>query len=343
MTLAHPSALPRLEVAPVPLIVDDAFYEYAREHSLPDCSVSFLMLAGSWSARNSRSGFVPSTVLADFSDDPDLITRTLSAARIVRRVSGGVRITEGRGLTVVNASDVLRDIERDKASAEQRRAVERERKRRYRTAKAAERREDSVPRVPPESRGTSTGVPPGVPPGSPGNPGKPQVTSTDVPRDICGTSRGTSRGTPASDDQDPDQDQSGVNQVSQLRDRFARTREHPDVINAAIEELCPKAGCVVTEDQAGRALGIIERRARNSRTSVLTDWADYARTAIRRERDVWAEMLCPPAAELEVIHAAPDPADADRHEFKPGGLEGRCLECDFPKFNRRFHREARPA
>jgi len=106
MFVAHPAALPLGEVAPVPLIVDDAFYEYAREHRLPDSSVSFLMRAGSYSARNSRSGFVPNSMLADFSDDPDLAVRRLQAAGLIKRADGGgVRIVEGKGVTVVNAAD----------------------------------------------------------------------------------------------------------------------------------------------------------------------------------------------------------------------------------------------
>jgi hypothetical protein len=95
----------------VPLIVDDAFYDDPDVRSLPDCSVAFLMRAGSWSARNSLSGFVPSKMLAHLGSDTDKITRTLQATGRIERVKGGVRITEGHGLTVVNAADAAREQE----------------------------------------------------------------------------------------------------------------------------------------------------------------------------------------------------------------------------------------
>lgn len=132
LALIRPPASPELSLAcPVtslgrglmPLIVDDAFYEFAREHRLPDCSVSFLMRAGSWSARNSRSGFVPATMLADFSDDPDQVKRTLCAAGLLERVDGGWRIAGGHGITVVNAVDVAAKAAEAEAVAETERSA----------------------------------------------------------------------------------------------------------------------------------------------------------------------------------------------------------------------------
>jgi hypothetical protein len=117
MFVAHPAALLICEVAPMPFIVDDAFYDDPDVCSLPDCSVAFLMLAGPWSARNSRSGFVPAAMLARFSSDPDLVVKTLLAARFLERVKGGVRIAEGRGLSVVNAADVAAKAAETEASA----------------------------------------------------------------------------------------------------------------------------------------------------------------------------------------------------------------------------------
>src|SRR5262249_41443611 len=140
--LETPRAVPAFHrTALMPFIVDDAFEDFAREHKLPDCSVSFLMRAGSWSARTSRSGFVPNSMLADFSSDPGQAVRALLAAKVLRRVKAGLRIVEGLGLTVVNAKDVHLDTEREKAGAEARRAKWRGDKQRQRDAEKADRRE----------------------------------------------------------------------------------------------------------------------------------------------------------------------------------------------------------
>lgn len=123
--VAYPAAPLSPEIALMSFIVDDAFYDDPDVCSLPDCSVAFLMLAGPWSARNSRSGFVPSSMLARLSSDPDLVTKTLHAAGLIWLVEGGVQIATGRGLTVVNAADVA-------AEAAQVREAARERKRKSR-------------------------------------------------------------------------------------------------------------------------------------------------------------------------------------------------------------------
>jgi hypothetical protein len=107
----------------VPFIVDDAFYDDPAVCGLPDCSVAFLMLAGSWSARNSHSGFVPSSMLARFTSAPDLVTRTLQAAGFLKRApGGGWQIVEGRGVTVVDAASVTAETTRQDAAAEAERA-----------------------------------------------------------------------------------------------------------------------------------------------------------------------------------------------------------------------------
>ena len=129
-SLAMLPLLPAPEAGLMPLIVDDAFYEFAREHRLPDCAVSFLMLAGSWSARNSRSGFVPATMLADFGSDPDQVKRTLCAAGLLERAEGGWQISEGYGVTVVDAADI-------EEKAAQKRAADARRQRKSRANRKA--------------------------------------------------------------------------------------------------------------------------------------------------------------------------------------------------------------
>jgi 5-methylcytosine-specific restriction endonuclease McrA len=91
----------------VPLIIEDNFCEIVREYAIPSRAVSAVTQAASWSARNSRSGLVPATVVALFTDDADQDERSLTAAGIVKRAKKGAwQIIPGCGLTVINACDV---------------------------------------------------------------------------------------------------------------------------------------------------------------------------------------------------------------------------------------------
>lgn len=107
----------------MPLYIDDAFHDFAREHRLPDCAGSFVNNAGSWSARNSRSGFVPASMLADFTGDPDTAVRALCAAGLLERAKGGVRFIEGTMITIVNACDVAAEQAALEASVEAERSA----------------------------------------------------------------------------------------------------------------------------------------------------------------------------------------------------------------------------
>lgn len=119
MTRAVP-AYPR--AALMPLIIDDSFYD-GIGGSLPDCSVAFLNRAGSWSARNSESGFVPSWALARFSSDLDQAVKPLLSAHLVKRVTGGIQILQGNGITIVNATDAAREAAEAEAEAAAKRSA----------------------------------------------------------------------------------------------------------------------------------------------------------------------------------------------------------------------------
>jgi hypothetical protein len=106
----------------MPFTIDDAFFD-GIGGSLPDCSVAFLNRAGLWSARNSESGFVPAWALARFSSDPDQAVRPLLSAHIVKRVTGGIQILEGNGVTIANAADVEAERVQAEASAEAERSA----------------------------------------------------------------------------------------------------------------------------------------------------------------------------------------------------------------------------
>lgn len=286
----------------MPFIVDDEFHVFARERSLPPCALSFLMLAGPWSARESRSGFVPNSMLADFSDDFAQAEGTLCSAGILKRVKAGVRIVEGHGLTVVNAKDVSRDTERERAEAEERREAWRLKKQGQRASKRAAKHERIAAGVP----GVSPKETIDVPRENPGHPKKPQVKASHVPGDITGTSPGTAK-TSASDYQDPDQNLSaGVNQ-SRVNPIDARVREAPSPGTLAVVA----AGCskklkrVVTEAEACRAIAEWERRA-EAAGEVIHDPEKYHPACIRREADLEAIIAAPlPAPPPEWLVPAP--------------------------------------
>jgi hypothetical protein len=72
---------------------DDDFHDRDDTWDLPDSAVALLARAGSWSARNHRNGFVPSSQLARFSSDPQAV-RELIRRAIFRKVKGGCQFTD---------------------------------------------------------------------------------------------------------------------------------------------------------------------------------------------------------------------------------------------------------
>jgi hypothetical protein len=296
MTVAYPAALLDPEVAQVPLIVDDAFYEYSREHSLPDCSVSFLMRAGSWSARNSRSGFVPSSMLADFSDDPDLVTRTLHAAALAERVKGGVQLASGHGITVINAADA----EAEEAEAQ---AVARA----QRAGKSAGGRHGNHKRWH-EGKGKRA---PGCEFCEAAEPPEPKRTSHGD-RIAIGCD---SDATPRSDDFDFDFDQSSqVDQVSQSSRRNARAREdgpEPGTPAFRLQVIAAMAGATGTEISDVTA-DAIAADVLGSATDPVPHKLAYVLKSIANERDPRARWLPKPAVPARTRFAGPPPWCGDR-------------------------------
>jgi hypothetical protein len=315
----------------MPLIIDDEFHVFARERCLPPCALSFLMLAGSWSARESRSGFVPNSMLADFSDDFAQAERTLCSARILKRVKAGVRIVEGHGVTVVNARDVTRDAEREEAEAGRKRELERTRKQRQREKDKAERAERMSADVTPMSRGTSTDVPPE----KTGKRKKPQVNPSDVPRDIGVTSRGTespSRVRARQDDFDFDP-REGVSQSKS--DACASDADDPELVTVVANAICAEASFLPGDDQARAVIRIFEDRARKAGTVIRSKPAYYAKV-VANEPDLWNGVLLPkpppPAAEpgpwVPPVIAVRDP---DHHEFDPPYQGAPVCRCGSTK------------
>jgi hypothetical protein len=292
----------------MPFTLNESFDDFAREHRLPDCAVSFLSRAGLWSARASRSGFVPSTMHAEFSSDPDQAVRVLLAAGALRRVKAGVRIAESHCWTLANAKDVHRDIEREEAEAEARRAKWRADKQRQRDAEKAERRE----RIDAGVSGMSSGTNADVHPENPGNPEKPQVNGSGVQVDIPRTSTKTAEKT-TSDDQDQNQS-SGVNQSN------ARPREapSPETLAFVVAGISKKLKRIVTKGEACRAAAEWDRRA-EAAGDVIRDPVKYYGTCIRRARDLEV-IIAPPLPAAPPEWLAPEPAvRPPAHVFVPDG------------------------
>ena len=313
----------------MPFTLNDSFDDFAREHRLPDCAVSFLSRAGTWSARASKSGFVPSTMHAEFSDDPDQAVRVLLAAGAVRRVKAGVRISESPCWTLVNAKDVTRDAEREDAEAERKRGLERTRKQRQRDRERAEREVRMSAGVTGMSRETSTDVTPE----NPRIPKKQQVSSTNVPRDISVTSRGT----PQIDRSDQDQS-IGVSRI----DAYARDLH---LLRLAAGEFGKKVGRIIGDAEAEAVIRTLARRADEAGT-VIRDPESYFRTSIRRATDP-ERLLDGDAPPLrEILAESLTDANSDAHPFIEGE-DGNCATCRTPQKNRIRHpepeSESRPA
>ncbi len=320
----------------MPLIVDDKFHVFARERSLPPCALSFLMLAGSWSAQESRSGFVPNSMLADFSSDFAQAEGTLCSAGILKRVKGGVRILEGRGLTVVNAKDVSRDIDRERAEAEERREAWRLKKQGQRAVKRAEKRERIAAGVPAVSPGESVDVPRE----NPGHLKKQQVNGSSVPGDSPGTSPGTAK-TSASDDQNlfiGVKSKSGVNQNN------ARASEAPSpgTLALVVAECSKLLRRPVTEAEACRAIDVWDRRAEAS-GKVIHDPVKFYPACAEREhklRKLEAILAAPESDALtqwRELGQAPEPPPG-AHVFMPSGVafDESCMHpgCVVPEKNK---------
>lgn len=102
---------------------DDDFTDHAQTWDLPDCAVALLTRAGSWSARNSQDGFVPTSMLARFSSDPVQAVAELTRRRVWQRVKGGYRFSDWE-----RWGETTEQVERRRADAAERKRRSRARK-----------------------------------------------------------------------------------------------------------------------------------------------------------------------------------------------------------------------
>jgi hypothetical protein len=326
MYFANLYALP-LDGVAVPFNISDAWYDDLGA-SLPDCSVAFLNRACAWTARNSKSGFVPSSQLARLTGDPDLVTRTLRAAGIIRPVKGGGwRIITGNGITIVNASDEAEQVTRDMAEAERQRDMARERKRRQRAGETAERQERMTVGVTPMSRVTTADVTRD----QTGIRKKPQVNDGHVTRDIGVTSRVT----PPIDRSDLDQSSSGVGQS----DAHARD---PALLRIVAAGFSKRAGRIIGDAEAAQVIVTLTKRAEDAGT-VIGRPRKYFAASVKNEADVEMLLIGDPPSMQEILAEPVTEPPPGGHAFVPG-VQDRCKVCELPEANRREHpEEARTA
>jgi hypothetical protein len=71
--------------------VDDSFYDHPKVFDAPDSAVALWVRAGTWSARNSQGGFVPTKMPARLCDDPETAVRELLDRGLWKRTKGGYR------------------------------------------------------------------------------------------------------------------------------------------------------------------------------------------------------------------------------------------------------------
>jgi hypothetical protein len=139
-----------------------------------------------------------------------------------------------------------------------------------------------------------------------------------------------------------DQDHlSGVNQVSHPADRYADTREeHPVLVASVAETAAEKAGRLVSDGEALRAIAEIRKRAAIARKAIH-DPLKYIPAAVANEPDIFLLILGEPP-ELGEILAAPAPPGPDRHQYDHDPATGVCT-CGWPRSYAARHGEARSA
>jgi hypothetical protein len=309
---------PRLGTVLMPVIIDDAFYDDLGA-SLPGGSLSLLLPAASWSARHSKSGWVPSWVIAKHSSDPDADTGQLFAAGAARRgKNGGMHIVPGKGITIINADDAAQQEERTREQGRIRAQRKRDRDKAARAAAVATGVTPGVTPVTAPSRSPVRRVTPTKAQGQE----KPQVSDEFVTRYEVDSSRVTAEtdGPAHQDNQDLSigSGSIGVDPVN------ARAREDPDpaVVTYVTGLITKKAGRPVSAVETRRAMAVWDKRAEDA-GKVIHDPRKFYTTCVRKERDIEA-LLAPPANPLwEKFGAAPEPV-AGAHAYAADQRTGVC-------------------
>jgi len=339
---------------------DDDFYDDDDIADLPDCAVALLGRAGSWSARKSKNGSVPASMLAKLSSEPDRAAEELCKRGIWRRARrGGYQFTDW-----ARWGELAEDVEQKKAEEERKKELGRLRAQRKRDADKAAQAEVMAEAV--TRYVTRYGGGPGEKPQAEGDSvtqlsrspvrgvtqpegtrrKKPQVNGGAVTRYEPGSSRVTAK-TTASDNQDLDPDQSQSVGVGVIN-AGAREAPSPGTLALVAADCSKLLGRPVTRAEACRAIDAWDRRAEASGKSVH-DPAKFYPACARREHKL---------RKLEALLAAPESAEAARwrelgqasepppgsHAFVPSRIafDNSCMHpgCGVLEKNRVHLREA---
>lgn len=322
---------PHVGAVLMPVTYEDTFFDDLGA-GLPAHSVKFLNRAASWSARNSRSGFVTATAAGDLSDDADRDTGPLKSAGIIRRAGkGGWQIVAGVGITIVNARDAAEQARQEQTEAVRTRELGRIRAQRKRDKDKAARltaMSDGVTRdVTQESRETGADVTRH----EPLERKKPQVKAKNVTRYDAGSSRVT----PQVETDRSDQDQSspvGFNSNHPGLPAHARKAKprSPEFRLHVITAFAAKHRTEITTEEADSLAAEVLGRAKERVPSPLS----YVLTAIANEKSPfrrWFPGREAPAAEPRKPAALDwcgkcDPVD--RRVYNDAGqITGHCPDC----------------
>lgn len=158
---------------------------------------------------------------------------------------------------------------------------------------------------------------------------KAEQESRDTSRDSRATDHATGSGDSRSLDQSREEKRTTDDQVNHHQVADASSDDDDSTTKQVSAALAERAGRPVSGDEARHAVKVVlDRAARKNHT--VGDVAAYVIEAVKREVDVYAELLFDPAPPLRVVLA-----DADAlHEFE-GVKGGPCRICDRTRNNPR--------
>jgi hypothetical protein len=354
MYFAHPYALPLAGVA-VLFTPDDAFYDQPEAWDLPDCAVALMTRAGSWSARNRRNGFVPTSMFARFTSDPDLAVAELLKRNLWRRAGGGCQFTrwpswtgtaEAAGAATIDAGEAERRA-RKLAGEARRQALFRnpDLKRAIRERDADRCRYCAAGVRWGKGRSGDSGTYDHIDPDGDNSlenlvvaccscnsakrrrtPAEAGMILLDPPAAVPppgprNGSRNASNGSSPDrngDDEEPLSDDQDLDQSSSSRGNGNRHLEAVparETVTLVTNLAAKKTRRAVSGDEAIRAIAVWDKRAEDA-GNVIHDPVKFYGTCVKRERDLEAILAPPPDPLWVKLGATPEPVSG-AHPFEP--------------------------
>jgi hypothetical protein len=345
---------------------DDAFYDHPEAWDLPDCAVALLTRAGSWSARNRRNGFVPSSMLARFTSDPDLAVSELLRRNLWRRAAGGCQFTRWPGWTgtgeAVRADVVDTEAAEKRArklAAEARRQAlfrDQDLKKAIRDRDADQCRYCGIAVRWGKGRASDSGTYDHIDPEGDNslenlvvaccscNSAKRRLTPAEAgmalldppsgqspPRPRNGSRNASNASTKASNGYNPLSDDQDLDQNQSSRGKRNRHLEaapahETDELVAAVIDALRETTGQAISGKQALHAIGVIRKRRRNARNRIIDAMSYIPAACRREADPWKELLLDPAPVLEAM-LAESPAGQSDSERHPYELDPRTGVC----------------